>query len=414
MPKVLRIINRFNLGGPTYNAAYLTKYMAPEFETLLVGGEKDETEETSLHIVTSLGIQPLVLSEMKRSINFFSDRNAYHKLKELIQEFKPDIVHTHASKAGFLGRLAAHHCKVPVIVHTFHGHIFHSYFNPITTTIYKKVERYVATKSTGIIAISEKQKYELSEINKICPAEKIKIIPLGFDLDKFQNGMEEKRKSFRSRYNIDEDEIAIGIIGRLVPIKNHSLFLEALKIVREKINTPPDPLSKRGKLGKIKIRAFIVGDGEERNNIEAKAKELGLDYNVAQINNLCYDKATVTFTSWIKDVDWVTAGVDIIALTSLNEGTPVSLIEAQAANKPIVSTAVGGIENVVIPNETAFLSDKNDVQKFAENLLKLIEDENLRIKMSQQGRAFVNGKFHYSRLVNDMKEYYNDLLKLEI
>src|SRR3954463_11682555 len=133
MPKVLRIINRFNLGGPTYNVAYLSKYMEPDYETLLVGGAKDDTEESSGFIVEHLGLKPVIVEEMLREIDLRNDYTAYRKIKKIIAEFKPDIVHTHASKAGTLGRLAAHSCNVPVIVHTFHGHVFHSYFGKLRT-----------------------------------------------------------------------------------------------------------------------------------------------------------------------------------------------------------------------------------------------------------------------------------------
>lgn len=393
MPKILRIINRFNLGGPTYNATFLTKYMAPEFETMLIGGERDETEESSLHIPHSLGIEPIIIEEMKRPINPLQDYKAYQKIISIIQEFKPDIVHTHASKSGFIGRMAAYNSGVPVIVHTFHGHVFHSYFNRATTGFYKILERYAASKSDAIIAISEKQKYELSQIHHICSPEKIRVIPLGFELEKFSENSEDKRKSFRAHYNVDDDEIVIAIVGRLVPIKNHTLFLEALKEIKDKT--------------KQKIRAFIVGDGEDRLKIENKATELGIDFVDALKSK---EKATLTFTSWIKNVDWANAGADIIALSSLNEGTPVSLIEAQASSKPIVSTAVGGIENVVIQGETALLCDKEDKAHFARNLLSLVENKELRQKMSEKGKNFVFEHFHYKRLVNDTAQLYRQLL----
>ncbi len=393
MPKILRIINRFNLGGPTYNATFLTKYMAPEFETMLIGGERDETEESSLHIPHSLGIEPVIIEEMKRPINPLQDYKANQKIKSIITEFKPDIVHTHASKSGFIGRMAAYNSGVPVIVHTFHGHVFHSYFNRATTGFYKILERYAASKSDAIIAISEKQKYELSQIHHICSPEKIRVIPLGFELEKFSENSEDKRKSFRAHYNVDDDEIVIAIVGRLVPIKNHTLFLEALKEVKDKTTQ--------------KIRAFIVGDGEDRLKIENKATELGIDFVDALKSK---EKATLTFTSWIKNVDWVNAGADIIALSSLNEGTPVSLIEAQASSKPIVSTVVGGIENVVIQGETALLCDKEDKAHFARNLLSLVENKELRQKMSEKGKNFVFEHFHYKRLVNDTAQLYRQLL----
>ncbi|MGZ4034279.1 MAG: glycosyltransferase, partial [Bacteroidia bacterium] len=144
MTKVLRIINRFNLGGPTYNVAYLTKYISSDYETLLVGGAKDDTEESSGFILENLGLKPVIVEEMLREINIKNDYAAYKKIKKIIREFKPDIVHTHASKAGTLGRLAASSCGVPIIVHTFHGHVFHSYFGKLKTTFYKNIERYLA------------------------------------------------------------------------------------------------------------------------------------------------------------------------------------------------------------------------------------------------------------------------------
>jgi glycosyltransferase involved in cell wall biosynthesis len=233
MPKVLRIINRLNLGGPTFNAAYLSKYMGPEFETLLVSGMKDDSEESSEFIVKQLDLHPVYMPEMYRELNPFRDYKSYYKLRKIIEEFKPDIVHTHAAKAGAVGRLAAAHSNVPVIIHTFHGHIFHSYFNPAKTRLFLEIERYLARRTTSIITLSEAQKHELSDIFKIAPASKFAIIPLGFDLAKFENNQQTKRKEFRQAYNISDDEIAIGIVGRLVPVKNHALFLKALKIVVE-------------------------------------------------------------------------------------------------------------------------------------------------------------------------------------
>jgi glycosyltransferase involved in cell wall biosynthesis len=392
MAKVLRIINRFNLGGPTYNVAYLTKYISPEYETLLIGGAKDETEESSDFIVENLGLKPIIVEEMKREIDLKNDYKAYKKIKKIIQEFKPDIVHTHASKAGTLGRLAAASCNVPVIVHTFHGHVFHSYFGKLKTTFYKNIERFLAKRSTAIIAISEKQKEELVEIHHICKAEKVHVIPLGFDLSKFRENTEEKRKMFRRRYDLEDDELAISIIGRLVPVKNHSLFLEGIKDISEKTSK--------------KIRAFIIGDGEIRAELEEKAKSLHLPFS----DGAKGEKTLVTFTSWIKEIDIALAGSDIIALTSFNEGTPVSLIEAQAANKPIVTTNVGGIENIVSKGETALLCENNNKEQFVSALLELIENEGLRISMSEKGWLHVKDKYHFTRLVKDMENLYSQLL----
>lgn len=393
MPRILRIANRFNLGGPTYNVAYLTKYLPPEYETLLLGGEKDDSEEGSEHILEDLGIKPVIISEMKREINVKEDRAAYLKIKSIIKEFKPDIVHTHASKAGTLGRLAAFSMNVPVVVHTFHGHVFHSYFGKLKTEFYKNVERYLAMRSSKIIAISEKQKEELSQVHRICPAKKIEVIPLGFDLNKFNENKDENRKIFRNRYKISDDEIVVSIIGRIVPVKNHELFLRAIKNVKDRT--------------KKRIRAFVVGDGEDRIKTENFALSLGLDISDWLQSGKV---ATITFTSWIKEVELVTAGSDVIAMTSMNEGTPVSLIEAQAAGKPIVSTNVGGIENITIPGVTALLSDRFHVENFSSNLLKLIEDDELRSSMSMKGWEFVKENYHYNRLITDMENLYSELL----
>ena len=383
--KVLRIINRFNIGGPTYNATFLTRYMSDDFETLLVGGLPEEGESDSLHVLEEYGVQPLLIDEMKRLPNFSSDRKAYKRLKQIIEEFQPDIVHTHASKAGALGRKAAYSLKVPVIVHTFHGHVFHSYFGKVKTAIFKAIERNLAKKSTGIIAISELQKTELSKEHHICPEQKIKVINLGFDLHKFHENLDEKRAVTRKEFNVQEDEVAIAIVGRLAPIKNHSLFLEAMRIVASKTQK--------------KCVAFIVGDGTERDTITAKIQDLGFPLHFR-----------VEMTSWIKDIGTFNAGMDIICLSSNNEGTPVSLIEAQAANIPVVTTDVGGVKDILLEGETGFVVPKNNPEIYAEKVLLLIEDEKKRKKMSQNGWTFVQEKFHYTTLVKNVGAYYRVLL----
>jgi glycosyltransferase involved in cell wall biosynthesis len=353
----------------------------------------DEGEESSEHVLDELGLKPVFIKEMKREISPIEDIAAYRKIKEIIKEFKPDIVHTHASKAGTLGRLAAASCGVKVIVHTFHGHVFHSYFGKAKTEFYKNIERYLAKKSSKIIAISNRQKEELTIEHKICNADKVVVVPLGFDLDRFQQNQSEKRAIFRSYYNLADDEIAIGIIGRLVPVKGHALFLESIKKVLDKTNK--------------KVRAFIIGDGDDRAVVEAKATELGIVYTNEHNHAV---KAPLTFTSWIKDIDGALAGLDIVALTSLNEGTPVSLIEAQAANKPIVTTNVGGIRNVVLENETSFLIESRDAEVFGAKLQLLAEDDALRLKMGARGWEHVKDTFHYKRLVTDIDALYKRLL----
>lgn len=391
MPKILRIINRFNLGGITYNVSYLSKYLNENYETLLIGGPEEEGEESSLYIPHSLGLQPLVIQELKRSINPFADYFSYLKIKKIIREFNPDIVHTHASKAGAIGRLAAFHCKVPVVVHTFHGHVFYGYFGKFKTSIFKSIERYLAKKSTLIVAISEVQKKELSEVHLICNSEKIKVIPLGFDLLRFKENALEKRNSFRAKYNLKDDELAIGIIGRLAPIKNHYLFIDAIAHVL--------------KNSERKVKAFIIGDGETKESLMAYVSELGIAYSTGHEKDL-----VVCFTSWIKEVDVVLAGLDLVCLTSKNEGTPVSLIEAQAASKFIITTDVGGIKDILHP-ECGLLSKEGDVEAFKTNLLYAVDHFEEVQKKAGFAQEEVIQKFHYSRLCKDMQELYESCLK---
>lgn len=383
--RVLRIINRFNIGGPIYNAVLLTAFMPEEYETLLIGGMPEENEANSLYIAEKYGISPVLISEMQREPNFKNDNSALQKIKEIIRTFQPDIVHTHASKAGALGRKAAFDCGVPIVIHTFHGHVFHSYFSWWKTKLYQLIERRLSKKTTGIIAISAIQKNELSLKYKICKPSKIKVIPLGFDLRPFNENRNENRLLTRARYEIQDTEIAVAIIGRLVAVKNHQLFINIIENVHQKTTK--------------KVVYFIVGDGEESDNIQESIKPLrekGMD---------------IRMTSWIKDIATFNAGMDIICLTSKNEGTPVSLIEAQAAGIPIISTNVGGIQDVILENKTGYLVHADDMEGYSEKLTELIENENKRLLMSQNGWSFVEDKFQFPNLIKNMDEYYKSLLK---
>ncbi len=393
MPRVLRIHNRLIIGGPAINVTYLSKYMEPEFETTLVVGGKDDHEQGAEYLLENLDLKPVVVEEMKRKIFPLQDGTAYRKIKELIEYYKPDIVHTHAAKSGIIGRMAADACKVPVIVHTFHGHVFHSYFNSFTTKVFIQIERYLAERSTGIIAISESQKQELAEVYKICPSEKINIIPLGLDLDKFSHQQEAKRQQFRSTYQLQDDEIAIGIIGRVVPVKNHELFVAAAQ--------------KLQKHTKEKLRFIVIGDGESRAAMEQLFAEAQIDYSFVPDG---YKNTTAFCTSWQTEIDKVLAGLDIVALTSHNEGTPVSLIEAQAASRPIVSTRVGGVADIMTDAQAGFITTPNDADEFAAALLKLVESPTMRTQFGDFGKKQVLEKFSYQRLVKDMSAYYYTLL----
>lgn len=382
--KILRIINRFNIGGPTYNATFLTGFLSDQFETLLVGGLPEKGEADSLHILEEYGVKATLLPEMKRKPNFYSDKKALKKLKEIINEYKPDIVHTHASKAGALGRKAAFDCSVPIVLHTFHGHVFHSYFGKVKTRLFRFIEQRLAKRSTGIIAISEIQKKELTETYKICSKSKVRVIPLGFDLEKFRENKIENRKKIRDQYGLNDDDVVIAIIGRLAPIKNHDFFLDVVRKV--------------SKSRKKNIVFLIVGDGELRDTISK---------NVDQMKQEGID---IRMTSWVKNINEFNAGMDIICLTSNNEGTPVSLIEAQASGVPVISTDVGGVKNIVNDEKTGFVIKIGDIDTYVLKMMLLIDDKNLRNQFSERGWEHVGNKYNYKNLADNMEKYYLELL----
>ncbi len=381
--KILRIINRFNLGGITYNVSYLSAYLPENYDTKLIGGPHEKSETSSLFIPNELGLQPELILEMQRIINPFQDYFAYKKIKRIIKEFKPDIVHTHASKAGFIGRLAAFHTDVPIVIHTFHGHVFSGYFSKFKTLIIKSLERYLAKKSTAIVAISNLQKDEICFVHKVANYSKTVVIPLGFDLRRFTENKVEKRHNFRKHFNLQENEIAVGIIGRLAPIKNHKLFIDAINALSGKTNK--------------KIKALIIGDGETK---------VALMHYVG-------DSTIIEFTGWIKEVDVALNGLDIVCLSSNNEGTPVSLIEAQAAGKFIVSTNVGGIQDILHP-KCGLLSSINDLTAYTKNLLNAVENFETYQEQAKLASAEVLQKFSYSRLCDDMDKLYKQLLKKSV
>lgn len=384
--RVLRILNRFNLGGPVYNASYLTKYLENDFETLLIGGKELDEEESALYIPQSIGIQPIVIEEMVRSVGLISEIKSYFRIKKIIKEFRPDIVHTHASKAGAIGRLAAINSGVKIIVHTYHGHVFEHYFGRIKSRIIQSIERYLASKTQAIICISEKQKNDIVVRFNIASTEKVHVIPLGFELTKFTENRDTKRKVFREKYHLTESDIAIGIIGRLAPVKNHKLFIEAFADVKENFRN---------------VKAFIIGDGAIKKELENLAQSKGLSTSGTD--------SDIIFTSWIKQVDEILPGLDIVALTSFNEGTPVSLIEAQAAGLAVISSDVGGVSDIIGVN-CGMLFESNNKKDFVKKLSLLLSDHGLRKKMGDEGGKWALSKFTADRLADDCKKLYLDLL----
>lgn len=395
MPKVLRIFNRFVIGGPVLNAMILTKYLSPEFETKLITGIEDKGEHRANFLIDEYGIEPVFIDEMRRSVNPLQDVVAYRVVSKIIKEFKPDIVHTHAAKAGAIGRAAAAAAKVPVIVHTFHGHSFHSYFNKMVSQAFINIERGLAKRSTKIIAISEMQKKELVEQFRICGEDKMVVLPNGIDLTKFSTEQEEKRAVWRKKFNIPQDALLVGIIGRMAPIKNHVFFVEVVEKCLQACNSE-------------KLHFVIVGDGETRQATETLLNVKNISFNYFPENQ---NLQKVLFTSWEKEMDYVYSGLDIVCLTSLNEGTPISVIESQAARRPVVSTNVGAVADTMVNEVSGYLIDNFDAADFSEKVCRLIGDETLRARMGEAGKDFVYRTYSHLRLVEDMRQLYRSLLK---
>jgi glycosyltransferase involved in cell wall biosynthesis len=393
--KILRILNRLNVGGPTLNVAYLSKYISSKYHTKVLAGYKELFEGSSEYMLQDLDINYEYVPGMYRSIDFKKDYTAFKFIQKSVREYKPDIVHTHAAKAGVLGRLAAYHNKnrPKAIIHTYHGNVFDGYFSPIKTKIFLGIERYLASISNAIIAISEQQKNDLVNKYRIAPANKVYVIRLGFDLDKFMQNNEEKRALFRRFYSIDDNEVVITITGRLTAIKNHFLFIESIKLLRE-LNPA------------IKFKAFIVGDGELLQQLIDRVREAGFSY--CKPNDTNYS-ADVFFTSWRKDIDVINAGSDIIALTSLNEGTPVSIIEALASQKAVVCTNVGGVKDVVKHEYSGLLSEQNGAD-FSKRLNQLVSSREIREDLGANGKKFVVENYSYFRLVRETEDLYKFLL----
>lgn len=387
MPKILRIVNRFNLGGITYNVSYLSAYIGSDYETLLVGGPEEEHEKNSLYIPHHLGLKPVLLPEMRRSLNPIKDIKAYFKIRQLIKSFKPDIVHTHASKAGFIGRLAAQHEGVKHIIHTFHGHVFSGYFNAFKTRLIIAIERYLARKTSVIIAISAAQAKDLGAHYNIITPERIRIVRLGFNLDRFFKDEPLWRMQFRNRYQLNEKTIALGIIGRLAPIKQHELLLHQLARIHSQTQNP--------------YKVFIIGDGETRSRIHDLVLHL---HNTGSLPKDC-----IVHIGWIEQLESVIHGLDAILLCSKNEGTPVSLIEAQASGLTVISTKVGGVEDVVM-QPMALLSDLNTPDVFGDHMLEFINHSQNYLQSAQSCRQIIRDIYSYTRLCAEMRQVYQDLV----
>ncbi len=380
--RVLRVISRLNTGGPARHVSILGSRLDPgAFESLLAAGVVMEYEGDMSYLPKELGADTVTVPTLRREVSLRDDIRSFLKLRKILRDFRPDVVHTHASKGGALGRLAAWLAGVPVVVHTFHGHVFRGYFGDRKTGMLIRLERFLAKRSDAIVALCESQRKEIAETYRIAPEEKVRVIPLGLDLDSFR---EKERHSggLREAIGAGPDAPLVVTVGRLVRIKDHRTFLRAAKRILAEM---PD------------ARFAVVGDGEERSDLEGFCETLGIS-------------GAVTFTGWVKEMSGVYPDADVFALSSVNEGTPVSVIEAMASGCCVVATRAGGTIDVIRDGEDGLTVPVGDDGALANSILKVLRDRALRDKLGAAARES-SKRYDAARLVKDIEGLYRELLQ---
>jgi glycosyltransferase involved in cell wall biosynthesis len=224
--RVLRAITRLNIGGPAIHAILLTRGLQNErFSSVLVTGLEGPHEGSMRDLATKHGVRPRVLRELGREVSPINDLRATLAMYRLIRGSRPHIVHTHMAKAGTAGRLAARLARVPIVVHTFHGHTFHSYWGPVKSAVFLQIERTLGAMTDRVIAVGDAQKADIASYG-VAPLRKILTIPLGLEIEPMLEA-EQHRGRLRAELKVGADRPLIGIVARLVPIKAHEIFLEA-------------------------------------------------------------------------------------------------------------------------------------------------------------------------------------------
>jgi glycosyltransferase involved in cell wall biosynthesis len=383
--KIVRVIARLNIGGPAMHTILLSSSLNKRgYRDVLVCGRPGESEGDMMYFAADNGVSPVFIPELGRRISVINDLKSFFSLLSIIRKERPHIVHTHTAKAGTLGRLAALVAGVPVKIHTFHGHVFEGYFTPAERRLFIFIERFLALFTNRIITVSKIVGDEIIDKFRIADRSKIVAIPLGLELDEFIH-CEKSRGVFRKKMSLDDNVRLVGIVGRLVPVKNHKMFFDAAKKLMDRV-------------GSVKVRFVVIGDGEMKGPLTEIARRLGIDRHVI-------------FTGWVKNLAEIYADLDVVALTSLNEGTPVSLIEAMASARPVVSTNVGGVRDIVLDGETGLLSKPDDPDDFSDKLFTLLENPDKGIELGKRGREFVKNRYGKERLVSDIKNLYDECLR---
>jgi len=387
--RVLRVITRLNIGGPSIQAIALSdRLSARGFETELVHGRLGDGEGDMRYLFPP-GMRAQYLSSLLRPVAPLHDAVALARLLDIMRDVRPHIVHTHMAKAGTLGRLAAAAYNATAgrgkrarIVHTYHGHVLEGYFDSWTAKIFTGAERQLAKLTDAIVAISPQIRSELLDAFRIGRAAQYHVIPLGFDLTALAAIDEAARRKARATLDIAADAHVVSTVGRLTAIKQHDLFLEAAALVIER-----DP----------RALFLVVGDGELRGDLERLAERLKL-------------VGHVRFLGWRRDLNTIYAATDVFLLTSRNEGTPVALIESLAAGVAGVSTDVGGVRDVIDAGAVGLLAPSGDARGLADRTLALLSDPQQRRRMGENGRRTVTARYTLERLVDDVEKLYRELV----
>jgi glycosyltransferase involved in cell wall biosynthesis len=372
-----------NVGGPAYHVSLLSGRLDPaRYETLLVSGKVGQGEASFTGLAESYGARLEIVESLGPDIRPLADGRALMALFRIARRFRPDIVHTHTAKAGLLGRLAALGANRPrpIIVHTYHGHVLEGYFGPLQTGVYRLLERAIAHATDCLIGVSQATVDDLVRL-RVGPRPKFQVIPLGLELERFLRVTYKSGRRFREEVGAEPGEMLLTYVGRLVAIKRLDLMLRAVARAR-RAGTP--------------VCLAVVGDGVLRPDLERLVQDLGLDGHVR-------------FLGYRSDLDAITAGADAAILTSDNEGTPVSLIEAAASSLPAVATAVGGVPEVVTEG-SGLLVPPNDEVAIADAITRLGTDEKLRRAMGRRARRHVIDRFSARRLIDDVDALYRSLL----
>jgi glycosyltransferase involved in cell wall biosynthesis len=384
--KVVRVIARLNVGGPALHVAYLTEGLASRgYETTLVAGSLAFGEESMAHVAQSRGAAIVPLPALYREISPLRDAQAIVRLARLLRTERPQILHTHTAKAGAVGRIAAllaGNARPPIIVHTFHGHVLRGYFNPLTTLAFRTLERWLATFTTRLIAVSPEVRDDLVRLG-VAPADKFEVVRLGIEFGERVGGDEDVRGETRRLLGVSADAFVVGWVGRMTAVKRTD---DVLRAFRELLD--------RG----IDAYLCLVGDGPDRRDLERRAHELGL-------------VRRCLFVGYQDDVAPYYEAIDALLLPSVNEGTPVSVIEALAARRPAVATRVGGVPDVVRDGVDGFLVETGDVDALADGLARLAQDRELRERLGAAGRARVLPRYAVERLIDDVDRLYRSLLR---